>query len=256
MSAASIFWMMPAAHMLSSELCERLVTPTSSLRYSPKMLVLPSGSHLRSIPACTYQLVLVVIAKLAGCEVDAGGAIAAVEEQAGRHMLHDGACTPPLALTNRIGGSALSARDSIAGAERLVGAFAVAERAGELEVADLAAIVQSQIPHVVLTPGGRTREACKGGSVVTDDVAQAVLSGRGVLEAGHDIGPARRAVEDAVLAKAELAEVDASSLEVGDVAGQQEVDVVDQLVGRRIELADRDFAELFALDEPGRLYDR
>ncbi len=60
-------------------------------------------------------------------------------------------------------------------------------------------------------------------------------------------------VENPVLAKAELADVDAGSLEVGDVARQEEVDVVEQVVGGRVELADRDLAELLALDEPSGL---
>src|SRR5262245_1254170 len=101
----------------------------------------------------------IVITGYTGSEVDLVGGVATIDEETRRHVLHACACTPPLAIANGIGGGALSARDDASGAKRLVGAVAVADGAGELEVVHLAPVVQSQLPHVILTPGGRADEA-------------------------------------------------------------------------------------------------
>ena len=120
---------------------------------------------------------------------------------------------------------------------------------------DLALVGQRGIPEVVLAPRSGRNEASELRRVVADDVAAAVLAGRAVVEAARHVAPfqvraAGASLKGAATADQECTLGNRSRLGIRIVAGVGAVGVIEQVVGRRAFEADRQLAQLLALDPP------
>ncbi len=136
----------------------------------------------------------------------------------------------------------------------VVGAVAVAGPGEQRKVVDILLERHGGVPNIVRAPARREREAVQVGRVVADDVTAPALAGRDVVEPAQNLPPPQlRRVQSAVRYDDETIDGDGSRLGVRKVARVGRIGIVEQMVGGRAVLPDRDLAVGLALQVPEAL---